>query len=71
MFSLTLLHSEWPKLYRVLAVLGAVGLNHSVTSYWSPSIANVFMIEHRNILERKKKPNKDLQHCIVLRVSEK
>ena len=26
-FILTLLHSEWPKLYGVLAVLSAVGLN--------------------------------------------
>ena len=25
--TLTLLHSEWPKLHRVLAVLSAIGLN--------------------------------------------
>ena len=26
LFLLTLLHSEWPKLYRVLAILSAIGL---------------------------------------------
>ena len=27
---LTLLHSEWPKLYEVLAILSAIGLNSGV-----------------------------------------
>ena len=26
-FNLTLLHSEWPKLHRVLAILSAIGLS--------------------------------------------
>ena len=29
-YCLTLLHSEWPKLHRVLAILSAIGLNKKV-----------------------------------------
>ena len=29
---LTLLHSEWPKLHRVLAVLSAIGLKERISS---------------------------------------
>ena len=33
---LTLLHSEWPKLHRVLAILSAVGLSNSYTIVCPP-----------------------------------
>ena len=29
-FSLTLLHSEWPKIYAILAFLSAIGLKYSL-----------------------------------------
>ena len=32
-YQFTLLHSEWPKLYGVLAVLSATGLNKSISSF--------------------------------------
>ena len=32
-FSLALLHSEWPKLHRVLAILSAKGLTKNVISF--------------------------------------
>ena len=60
--TLTLLHSEWPKLHRVLAILSAVGLNmtsagnifemmapSSVLLYEPMSILECFqLISHRN-----------------------
>ena len=43
---LTLLHSEWPKLHRVLAILNAIGLNtecvDELTQTWEDSDLHVF-----------------------------
>ena len=41
--ALTLLHSEWPKLYGVLAILGAIGLSEVVTAK-IPVISNIKVI---------------------------
>ena len=48
-FTLTLLHSEWPKLYRVLAILSAVGLNdyfyRTVELFKTPAFLHVMTIQ--------------------------
>ena len=36
----TLLHSEWPKLHRVLAILSAIGLRCAPTGEWINGFAN-------------------------------
>ena len=47
---LTLLHSEWPKLYRVLAILSAIGLKKR------PHFERVSLYrEDRNICKKKGK----------------
>ena len=38
---LTLLHSEGPKLYGVLAVLSAIGLKKRICYYWSSTVVSL------------------------------
>ena len=53
--ALTLLHSEWPKLYGVLAVLSAIGLNLSQISIKS------LIIVHSDVKQKKKHKRHPLQ----------
>ena len=43
-FGLNLLHSEWPKLYGVLAILSATGLNSPC--YEAKALIRKFTIKH-------------------------
>ena len=44
-YHLTLLHSEWPKLYRVLAILSAIGLSSCVFECSLDAVFNAYITE--------------------------
>ena len=60
--SLTLLHSEWPKLYGVLAILSAIGL----ISEWSQWKVDPVVITKER---QKKKKQQNITPCDFWHVS--
>ena len=62
-FTLTLLHSEWPKLHRVLAVLSAKGLK--AFSWWGNRSSNSFL-SMKDFVRTKFSVSKSSCRCVSI-----